>query len=139
MTPNLKKKASISKRRYMTKRLFNLFLVATYLFATGAAALHTHDHGHSQHDEYTSTSEAYSHAGCTHHHPQQSGDPQNEPHEHAPDECVFCSFAGLQIDVATAPLVQSAGATIEGIVWSPPINPTPAAFDAWRQRGPPTV
>ena len=128
----------------MTKRLFNLFLVATYLFATGTAALHTHDHGHSQHDEHASASEAqsHSHAGCTHHHWQQSDNSQNEPHEHAPayeHECVFCSFAGLQNDVTTAPLVQSAGATIEGIVWSPPTNPTPAAFDAWRQRGPPTV
>lgn len=134
--------SNFNKLKTMMKRCFNLFLIASYLFATGTAALHTHDHGHGQHHEQAGASEQDSHAGCTHHHQQQPDGSQHEPHEHAPayeHECGMCAFAGLQIDIATAPHAQSAGTVVDGFVWSEPINPTLAAVYGWNQRGPPTA
>jgi hypothetical protein len=130
----------------MTTHLFNLFLIASYLFATGTAALHTHDHGHGHggdsEEVVASEGHAHSHAGCSHHHEESSNNSQHDGHSHAPafeHECGLCSFAALNASILTAPPIQTGGELINRLAPLDIAAPSIAVRYSWQQRGPPVV
>lgn len=128
----------------MTKRLLNLFLIASYMLAVGTAALHTHDHGHhSDHESDAGTASVeHAHDGCPHHHPASSNGSKDDEHEHGPayeHVCVLCSFLALNASIVTPPAVEQAGEVVNGFVWQTETNPQIAAIFSCQQRGPPAV
>jgi hypothetical protein len=128
----------------MTKRFFNLFLIASYLLATGAAALHTHDHDHGGDSEEAAANDAHSHShgGCSHYHEDSSNESQHDGHSHGPaleHECGLCSFAILNASILTAPPMQSGGEIIDGLDPLEIAAPSIAVRYSWQQRGPPAA
>lgn len=122
----------------MQRRLFNLTILASWLFAWSSAALHHHGHDHGCHhhdDVATAEPEA---ASCSHDHHHDHGPTTEE--EDAPvwvAECRLCELLALNVNLSQTATLDSTEFLTRlkpRLDATEPVGPQPRN---WRGRAPP--
>lgn len=116
----------------MPRRILNLTILASWLFAWSSAALH--HHSHDCHHETAETAREETHCGHHHHHDVPAEEPT---HESWDAECRLCELLAVPFDAPQSATVVSLEPMPSIAVWLTAPEPTIVPPRRWNGRAPP--